>query len=358
MKILFFIESLHSGGKERRLVELIKGLSSDNSIELHLALTKEGIHYNDVLSYNVKIHYLLRRKYKKDPVVFFKFYQLVKRLKPDVIHVWGNMVAIYAIPAKAFTNIPMINNQISDAPTNFSNSILSHKLSFPFSKIIVANSYAGLKAYNAPSKKSKVIYNGFDFKRVSNLKDKDTIKLQFDIKTKYVVGMVASFSDKKDYATYIKAANIVLSKNLDVTFLCIGAGNDNKYKMLVHKGNEKKVLFLGRQINVESIMNVCDIGVLSTYTEGISNSLMEFCALSKPVITNYGGGNIELVDSEEMGYLIRQKSPLELAEKIEILLLDSNKRIRFGKNAKEKIVNTFSIDKMINDFKSTYLESI
>ena len=40
MKILFFIESLGSGGKERRLVELIKGLSKDKNIEIELVLKK------------------------------------------------------------------------------------------------------------------------------------------------------------------------------------------------------------------------------------------------------------------------------------------------------------------------------
>ena len=43
MKLLFFIESLHPGGKERRLVELLKGLSKFEDISMELVLTRRDI---------------------------------------------------------------------------------------------------------------------------------------------------------------------------------------------------------------------------------------------------------------------------------------------------------------------------
>lgn len=353
MKILFFIESLHSGGKERRLVELIKGLSNNKSIKMDIVLTKENIHYDDIFSANINIHYIFRKS-KKDVTVFFKFLKLAKSLKSDIIHVWGNMVAIYAIPAKILLRIPMINNQISDAPSKLPNSLLNHKLSFPFSNLIIANSYAGLNAYKAPVEKSKVIYNGFNFDRLLDLEDEKKIKERLNIKTEIIVAMVATFSEKKDYESYIKAANIILAKNRNVTFLCIGAGDDTVYKSMVNLTNRNHVLFLGKQQNVENIMNVCDIGVLSTYTEGISNALLEFCALGKPVVTNFGGGNVELVENDVTGYLVKQKSPIELAEKINILITNKKQRQLFGKNAKKKVTNQFSIDSMLKSFKNIY----
>ncbi len=359
MKILFFIESLRSGGKERRLVELIKGLAKNPDIEMEIVLTKEEIHYTDVLATNIKIHYTVRKKgLKKDPRIFYKFYKVAKKVKPDVIHVWGNLVAIYAIPAKVLLRIPMVNSQIADAPENIGNSILSHRLSFPFSDKILANSYAGLRAYSAPEKKSSVIYNGFDFTRVSNIENKSSIRNNFNITTKLVVGMVASFSDMKDYTSYIQAANKILKNTKEVTFLCIGSGDDSVYQQMVAIENIGRVLFLGKQNNVENIMNICDIGVLSTYTEGISNALLEFAALGKPVVTTFGGGNIELVDHEETGYLVNQKSPEKLAEKIEILLKDKKKRVEFGGKAKEKVFQQFSIENMISDFTNTYIKVI
>lgn len=199
MKILFFIESLRSGGKERRLVELIKGLQNYHYIERELVLTRKDIHYKDIFDTGIKIHYIVRKYIKKDPRLFFKFFKIANKYKPDIIHVWGNMVAIYAIPAKILLKKPMINNQITDAPDKVNGGLLSHQVSFPFSNILVANSKAGLKSYNAPLNKSRVIYNGFDFARIENLEDKKITRAKFEIKTNNVVDMVASFSNLKDY---------------------------------------------------------------------------------------------------------------------------------------------------------------
>ncbi len=116
MKILFFSENLHSGGKERRIVELIKELSKYEKYEVELVLTRKNIHYEEIESYGTKIHYLERKLWKKDPTVFLKFLLLVKKFNPDCIHVWGRMVAIYAIPTAKLLNIPLINSEITDAP--------------------------------------------------------------------------------------------------------------------------------------------------------------------------------------------------------------------------------------------------
>ncbi len=358
MKILYFIESLRSGGKERRLVELIKGLSTDPNFDIEIVLTKDDIHYKDILSTNIKIHYIIRKGLKKDPRVFYKFYKIAKNFKPDIIHVWGNLVAIYAIPAKVLLKIPMVNNQITGAPLKVSKGILSHKLSFPFSDRIIANSFAGLKAYNAPNNKSLVIYNGFDFNRNLKLKDKNFIRNKFNITTKFVVAMVASFSNKKDYETYIKAANKVIEKVIDVTFLCIGSGDIENYKSMVEKKNIDRILFLGKKDDVESIMNICDIGVLTTYTEGISNALLEFMSLKKPIVITGAGGCQELIEHNVNGYLFEIGSFNQLHESISELLSSQELLNSFGNRSHQIVKNKFNMLQMLTKFKELYIELI
>ena len=353
MKILFFIDGLKSGGKERRLVELIKGISSDDRLNMELVLTSKEIHYQDIFLTHIKIHYLIRVK-KRDPKIFYSFYKIAKEYQPDIIHVWSNLVALYAIPAKWVLNIPMINNQIGDVPISKPSGILNKFLTFPFSNWIVANSIAGLQAYDAPKHKSSVIYNGFDFNRISNLKDPLSVKKAFKIETRYLVGMIASFSILKDYKTYIEAALIVLSQRKDITFICVGTGNDQKFREMVEPKYIENILFLGGQSDVESIMNACDIGVLSTYTEGISNALLEFCALGKPVITTNGGGNGELVSDGKTGFLIPQKSPEILANKILLLINDQKLSTGMGIAGNRRIKDHFSIEHMIHNFNLLY----
>lgn len=358
IKILFFIESLQSGGKERRLVELIKRLICYPGIKIELVLTKEDIHYKDIFFTDIKIHYLLRTKLINEPKIFLGFYRIAKIFKPNLIHVWANLTAIYAIPTKLLLKIPLINNQITNAPLKVSKSLKEHRLTFFFSDYIVSNTYAGLRCYNAPKSRSLVIYNGFDFKRVDNLIEVELVRKKFNIKTNFVIGMVANFTEKKDYETFIKAANLVLEKNKTITFICIGSGDSSRYKQMVVDKNKKNILFLGKQNNVESIMNVCDLGVLITnnekHGEGISNAILEFLALSKPVIATKGGGNAEIIIDKKTGYLINPKSPEELSDKICNLIENNNLRFEFGQLSKKVVLEKFDIEKMINSYKDLY----
>ncbi len=362
IKILLFTESLRSGGKERRIVELIKGLSGKPDIQMELVLTRRDIHYKDIFSTKIKIHYLTRENIKQKSLGFLRFYKIAKKFKPNIIHVWGYIPAIYAIPTKLFLKTIMINNEIANAPVNVSKSLVRQKLTFLFSDKIIANSNAGIKSYNAPKSKSDVIYNGFDFNRISKLENKDKVREKFNITTKFVVAMVASFSYKKDYETFVKAANLTLQDNPNITFLCVGNGNSNDIKSIVKKKNKSKILFLGGQSNVESIMNICDIGVLITndemHGEGIPNALLEFMALGKPVIANSCGGTKELVNDNVNGFLINSRNSKELKDRILLILNDSQIKNKFGNASKIIVIKKFNIEQMIYKFKKIYEEVV
>jgi glycosyltransferase involved in cell wall biosynthesis len=350
MKILFFIESLGAGGKERRLAELLKRLKNYHDITYEVVLTRRLVHYQEILDLGIKIHYLERKYVKKDPFIFFRFYKLCKDFRPDIIHVWGNMVALYAIPAKLLLRIKLLNNQIGDATIKSKNRLFFAHLAFRFSDAVIANSKAGLESYLLSGKKGMVIYGGFDFKRLENLVDVKVIRNKFNIRTKRIVGMVASLKPIKDYQTYINAANIILKTNKDVTFLCIGYGNDSLYREMVWPENIDHVKFLGLQDNVESIMNCCDIGVLATYTEGISNAIMEFMALGKPVVATDGGGTKEILLDNVTGFLVPPKNPEILSEKIGYLLKNEDISLKMGEAGRDRIKNEFSPQKMVGNF--------
>jgi len=355
MRILFLIDSLRPGGKERRLVELLKGLSKYKEIKCELVIMSDEIHYTAIHNLDVKIHYVIR-KWKKDPGIFLKLYKLCKKVRPDIIHSWGSMPSVYALPIAKTLKIKFINAMISDAPYKLSlKALIRSKLTFPFSDVILSNSNAGLKPYKAPSNKSVCIHNGFDFERISKIENKKTIKAKFGIKTEKVVGMIASFSGKKDYNTYILAAQKILTKRNDIIFLAIGNGvNLKKCKKIVKPEFQNKIKFLGKQRNVESIVSVFDVGVLSTYTEGISNVIMEYMALGKPVIATKGGGTNEILMDREAGFLVEPESVERLASKIEYLLENEKIASNMGEKGRETIKKEFSLEKMTNSYVSLY----
>jgi glycosyltransferase involved in cell wall biosynthesis len=266
------------------------------------------------------------------------------------------MVAVYAVPTTWWLNVPLINNEITDATPN--QFLIGKRIVFNASDKIIANSKAGLDAYKAPHEKSGVIYNGFNFNRLATIEDVQLARERLGIKTTFVVAMVASFLNYKDWTTYIKSALHVVSKVKDVTFLCIGDGDDRAYRNMVTEKGGDRILFLGKQSRVESIMNICTLGVLTTNTnfhgEGISNALMEFMALGKPVIATNFGGSVELIEPGISGYLIDAFSDTQLSEKILFLLQHEHERMLMGEQALKRIKEKFSIEGMVRYFYEEY----
>lgn len=345
MKILFFIESLRSGGKERRLTELVRVISENPDYACRIVTMDDEIYFKNQIPKNVDIIILKRKYFRKDINVLFKFFKICSEYSPDIIHVWGKMAAIYAIPTKLIFNIPIINSQISDViPMH----LLYNKIAFKFSDFIIANSYAGIEAYNPPKNKSSVIYNGFDFSRITKLNPVEELKNQFRSKSKNIVGMVASFSTLKDYNTFINSGVIVLKEFPETTFLCIGDGDKVQYKKLIPLKYIDNFIFLDSQTEIESIINIFDIGILATYTEGISNSIIEYMALEKPVVATIGGGTSELIIDNETGFLVPPQNIKIMAEKIILLLRDNAKRRLMGQAGKARIRTEFSIENMVN----------
>ena len=268
------------------------------------------------------------------------------------------MPAVYAGPIARILNIKFINGMIADAPRKLSREQrVRSAISFPFSDVIQANSHAGIKSYNAPERKAAVVHNGFDFKRIEGIRGKDEIREDLGIRTPKAVGMVALFKARKDYESLISAAGKILEERNDVSFICVGNGpNYDKIKGMAE--NRERIIFTGKRDDVESIINIFDIGVLLTdlekHGEGISNSIMEYMALGKPVIATRGGGTVELVIDGQTGFLIPQKSPDILVKKIRLLMDNEDLMIRMGEKGRQRIRNEFSLQSMVEKQISIY----
>ena len=275
MKILFIIDSLRAGGKERRLIELLKGLQLYHDFKCELITLSNIIDYDYVRELDVKIH-IFGRNFSQDRKIFFKFVKLIRTFRPDIIHCWDNIAALHFGPIAKIFRIPFLNSSISAAPSRmpiYSKRLWATALTYPFSDIILANSKAGLISYRVPAKKGKVIHNGLDLERLKILDSKAEIKEKYNIETKYLVGMVASFSDFKDYHTFNEVAEKILGIRNDITFLGAGDGpNRNNFLNRTNPEFQEYIIYPGKVSNIESLINLFNIGMLlSTNGEGFSN---------------------------------------------------------------------------------------
>lgn len=169
MRVLHFTDTLRLGGKERQLVELVKGMSRCDGIACEIATMARDVGYHDLWKLGITIHFLPRRS-GKDLSVIGKLYTLCKRIKPDIIQTWGSFASLFAAPVCAITGIKFINGTIRKAPERlplFKEDWVRSRLTFPFSDRIVANSFAGLRAYAGPKRRSLCIHNGFNLDRKS-----------------------------------------------------------------------------------------------------------------------------------------------------------------------------------------------
>jgi len=370
MKILFIIDSLGPCGKERQLVELLKGLEYNHNVTTKVVLLTDFIHYKEVLNLNCEI-FVIERKGEKKLSIYRKLYKLARDFKPDIIHSWERMCTIYALPVAKLVNAKFIDGSIQNAtpnPKKFCKRWFLEKLTFPFSDVIVSNTEAGLKAYQVPRKKGYYVHNGYDLSRLENLPSEEDIRKKFKISTPFVVGMVGRFDKRKDYESFIKCALQILQNREDVTFVAIGDGTNARgditrstfelCKDMVPSEFQEKIIFTGLQTNVEAIINVFSIGVLLTnlkvHGEGVSNSIMEYSALGKPVIATRGGGTPEIIQEGINGFLIPNNDIEQLIEKMEVLFNDKHLASSMGKSGKEIVKNEFNLQVMTNNFMHLY----
>lgn len=358
MRILLFTDTLGYGGKERRLLELIKYLKQNTDHTLALVLTENVIYYEYAHEIGIPITIIGRKFTSYDPLPLVKFYRYCRTFKPDVIHAWGIMTTFYAIPAKLIRRIPLISSMIADVRGNsgmFSFKRLFFNIDYYFSDLILSNSKAGLEAYQVNGTKSKVIWNGVYLERFQQKFVTNKVKDEFGVKTDFMIVMVASFWISKDYDLFINIAKKIKEIRDDVTFIAVGDGiNMERIQQRISNEKIRNVILTGRQKKVERIIAASDIGLLCTYSEGISNSIIEYMALGKPVIsTDITGGSKEIILEGETGYCT-ERSIDKIVPLINLLLDDSELRVSMGIKGRDRITSQFSISKMGKNFEDVY----
>ena len=362
IKILHFIPSLRSGGMERQLLELIYGFRSKPEFRFQIILISPKIEYNIPFKSETPIT-VLERKTKYDFRLFLKLFDCCLKIRPDIIHSWESMCSVFALPVAKILGIKFVNGFIRDAPSKISfrnKNKIRALLTFPFSDAIISNSKVGLKVYKATQLRAQCIHNGFAPERKNNLQDPEFVRASMGLfPNQTIIGMVASFFDNKDQKLFIKACQLIMKHRTDIIAILVGNGPNLQHCIRAILPEFKyHFVFLGQRMDIENIVNIFDIGVLTTNTkvhdEGISNSIMEYMALSKPVVVNNSGGNIELVRDGETGFIVNNSSVNDLANKIEYLINNPDVAAMFGAAGAKCIENDFSLNKMIEAYSALY----
>ncbi len=216
-----------------------------------------------------------------------------------------------------------------------------------------------LNLFDISDKKIKVISNGFNsdifrIKEIDHQKILNELGLPVDVEK--VICFVGKLTHFKGVDVLIKAASIY-EKTLDNTITLI-VGYGELYKKLINltkKMNLERFYFLGHhnQDMVSKIYNLADLAVVPSRGEAFGLVAIEALACGTPVIGTINGGLQDFLN-EEVGALVKQDSPEDLAKKI-IKEIKSDSKIQKGKLAAKYALENFSwrknVKKLIDIYK-------
>jgi teichuronic acid biosynthesis glycosyltransferase TuaC len=99
--------------------------------------------------------------------------------------------------------------------------------------------------------------------------------------------------------------------------------------------------------NVKTWITAADISLLPSYTEGISNFLMESLSCEVPAVASDVGGNPELVKDHETGLLVPAKNSQALSEALSWMSVHESERKQMGKQGRSEMVSRYHDDLLI-----------
>jgi glycosyltransferase involved in cell wall biosynthesis len=355
-KILFLIGSFGVGGKERQLAEIIKNLPKD-SFDVFMFTKSLKAHYlsqdeiNNLIS---GIYIIERNNFKlKDIFALVKF---IDQTKPDVVFSFSTTLAHFSLVAKLLCNTKfrLINGSIRSAPATHSFSSRLECILYNLYATVVANSQAGLKSFGQFNKKGRyVLYNGFNYSRIT-LNDKAKAKKDSIFsENRFSVLMVSSLRKdrSKDPLTFVKTAMHCMQLDSNIDFYLAGDGERrSEIEQYIQHNNIHNLTLLGNRSDVEKLLAAADVSVLTSKTEGISNSILESMACGTPVIATSMGGTPEIIENEKSGFVTPFEDYKKLAEKI--IYLKNNPIIseQFSNRGQQIAHEKFSINTMIDSF--------
>ena len=288
---------------------------------------------------------------KEDIKTLIGFYNVFKKIKPDIVLNYTIKPNIYGNIACALLGIKTINN-ISGLGTVFIKESLVTKL------------VKWLYKYSL-SKSSKVFFQNSDDRDLfiqNKLVQRDKCDLLpgsgidtnkfILIEYKNEDGifkflLIARMLWDKGVGEYLEAAKIVKSKYPNVEFQLLGlldvANNTAISKEQMQEWvNKGLVNYLGKTDNVKEFIKKADCVVLPSYREGTPRALLESASMSKPLIATNVPGCKEVVDDGINGYLCEVRNTQDLADKMEMMLnLSKNERKAMGKAGRVKMVDEF-----------------
>jgi glycosyltransferase involved in cell wall biosynthesis len=148
---------------------------------------------------------------------------------------------------------------------------------------------------------------------------------------------------------------LVIKAVPDAGFLLAGEGDllDSLQELAAELGIADRTFFLGRCRVTEDVLALSEVCVLSSISEGFSNSILEYMAAGRPVVATDVGGAREAV-TKETGYLVAPRDFKQMAERVTYLLQNPEQARAMGDRGRAFVANEFSGARQLQRVENLY----
>lgn len=291
---------------------------------------------------------VLRQRHGFDPSAVPAALRLVRENGIDILESHGYKAHIVCLALKKLTGLPWIAYVHGWTSENLKMEVYNRidRFIVRFADRILPVSEAlrqRLRLESKAGRKIMTMRNAADL--VDTGRDYKDIRSLFCIgQDQVVLAVVGRLSPEKGHRYFVEAFEILSKRYERVTAILVGDGQErlNLEQMILDKGLSSIIFLAGHQHDVSPFYNVSDIVVMPSLAEGMPVAAIEAMMFSKPVIASRVGGVPEVVIDGETGLLVEPANPTALADALESLVKDLDKRVAFGNAGKVRAEKDFN----------------
>jgi len=365
IKVIHVMNALAVAGMEVGVVKLVNRLDPRlfSSLICCIALATEDA--RALVDPRVRV-IVLGRKPGIDPSIALKLVHIFRRERPDVVHShnWGTF--LYSVVAARLARVPVLihgehgyEDQRAIGRRLGMKRFLARRVtrlatvSTDLERVLIEN-------WSVPPELVTNIPNGIDLDRFPEKTNSDAVRREFGLTSdNRVIMSIGRFQPVKDFPTLLRGFARIHARRPETRLFLVGAGDPADIEQMAESlGVRRAVLLPGPRQDVPELLNLCDVYVNSSSFEGMSNTILEAMASSRPVVATSVGGNPEVVREGETGFLIPVGDDEALAARVERLLEDASLRGTMGATARKIITRDHPIAKTVDAYSNMYVESM
>lgn len=342
MRVLQLIDSLHSGGSERVSVNIANSLVNRIDKSFLCATRHEGMLK---LSLDNNVGYLfLEKKNAIDLKAINRLNSFVKNQKINIIHAHSTSFFLATIIKILNRNLKIVwhdhygNSEFLKDRRSLVLKLCSKYFNYVFS--VNENLKNWTKNY---LKLENVIY--LPNFAVSN-KDQSQKTNLFGNENNRII-CLANLRPQKDHITLIRAFKEVVKKHPKWSLHLVGKDFKDEYSLLVKKEIEvhklnSSIFLYGSKPDITNILSQCEIGILSSLSEGLPLALLEYGLAKLAVIATKVGECETVIKNDNFGLLIEPRDEVVLYKAVNYLVENEHIRNKAAEAFKVRIENEYS----------------